>query len=343
MRQYVITGAGGHLGGALLRLLAPTGTEVRGLLLPGETPPITGKNLHYFYGDITRPETLEPLFQNSGGNEIIVLHGAGLISISQKVSPILREVNVEGTRNMIRVSLAHTVRRFVYVSSVHAIPEPPLGTPITETDQFSPEWVTGAYAKTKAEATQAVLDSVQKGLSAVVVHPSGIIGPYDSGRNHLVQLFRDYLSGRLSACVKGGYDFVDVRDAARGCLLAAEQGKPGECYILSGHSASVYDLLAQGGARLGKKPPRIVPLPLARAATPFIEAIARARKKRPLYTSYSLRTLQSNSAFSHEKATRLLGYRPRALERTIDDMTTWYLDDPPPVHRAVKRKGYTTA
>ena len=96
---------------------------------------------------------------------------------------------------------------------------------LTEVDHFSPESVEGAYAKTKAEASQAVLDMVREGLNAVIVHPSGILGPYDRSGNHLVQMVTDYLEGRLPACVKGGYDFVDVRDVAKGCLLAMDKGR----------------------------------------------------------------------------------------------------------------------
>ena len=90
---------------------------------------------------------------------------------------------------------------------------------LKEIKEFSPEKVVGGYARTKAEATQAVLAAVQGGLDAVIVQPSGIIGPYDHSGNHLVQLVTDYLGGRIPVCVKGGYDLVDVRDVAYGLSL----------------------------------------------------------------------------------------------------------------------------
>lgn len=96
---------------------------------------------------------------------------------------------------------------------------------LEETSDFSAENVHGAYAKTKALATKAVLEFSRHGLDAVVVHPSGILGPYDCSGNHLVQLVSDYVSGKLPACVKGGYDFVDVRDVAAGILAAGGKGK----------------------------------------------------------------------------------------------------------------------
>lgn len=323
MKKYIVTGAGGHLGSTLLRCLKDKDVEVFALLLFQETAVIEAENIRYFYGDVCQPETLEPLFSTQSSDEVIVIHAAGIISISKHIQPALYEVNVNGTRNIIRASLKHNVDRFVYVSSVHAIPELSDKQKIVEVNQFSPGLVVGGYAKTKAEATQAVLNAVTEGLPAVVVHPSGIIGPYDNGHNHLVQLVYDYLDGKLPVCVKGGYDFVDVRDVANGCLLAAEKGKVGQCYILSGNYSSIYDLLASAGKYYGKKPARAISLSLASLAVPIIELAAKLRKKRPLYTAYSLHTLKSNSHFSKKRAEQELGYRTRAFQQTLKDTVFW--------------------
>ena len=132
------------------------------------------------------------------------------------------------------------MEKLVYVSSVPAIPETGQPTLQTEISEFSPETVAGGHAKAKAEATQAVLDAAANGLPAVVVHPSGIIRPYGEGRNHLVQMIRDFVEGRLPACVKGGYDLVDVRDVAAGCITAAEQDPV---------------IISKGPRRIGIRPP----------------------------------------------------------------------------------------
>lgn len=197
---------------------------MRGLILPGQTPLFTDR-AEYVFGDITQPASLLPLFSDTDGADIILIHTAGLISIADKVTDDLLRVNVEGTENLLALALGYHVRKFVYVSSVHAIPEQPLRV-LSETDSFSADKVQGAYAKTKAMATEKVLEYVKKGLNAVIVQPSGILGPYDVSGNHLVQLVTDYAENRLPACVKGGYDFVDVRDVAEGTIAAAEKGKP---------------------------------------------------------------------------------------------------------------------
>ena len=332
---YIVTGAAGHLGSTILRKLRRAGAAVRGLLLPGEQPPIPAREgdgrLAYVRGDVRDKASLRPLFEGTENRRVVVLHTAGIIDIADEVTPAMAAVNVGGTENIIALCRQQRDCRLVYVSSVHAIPEKGAMQVTEEVEHFSPDEVVGGYAKTKAAATQAVMDAARAGLDAVVVHPSGILGPYDSSRNHLVQLVSDYLRGKLPACVNGGYDFVDVRDVADGCLAAAERGRSGECYILSNRHYEVKDVLGmvkklEGGRRLP-----VLPMWMARAAAPLIGWVARRRKQRPLYTRYSLYTLRSNDRFSHDKATRELGYHPRDLYQTIADTIAWMLRRPVPV------------
>lgn len=328
-KLYIITGAGGHLGSALLLALRGADAEKRALLLPGESIP-EGVNAQCLTGDVTKPETLAPLFEGAEGYETVVVHAAGIVSIESEVSPKLRAVNVQGTKNILALCKEYKVKRLVYVSSVHAIPEAANMAVMTEIHTFDPQKVIGGYARTKAEATAAVLDAVENGgLDAVVVHPSGILGPYNGGTNHMVQLVKMVLMGRLPAGVTGGYDFVDVRDVALGCLAAAEKGRKGECYILSNRYCTVRELLAQ--LRLITRTPRkpCVPLWIAKLAAPLLQWFARVTRTRPLFTPYSLHTLGSNSRFSHDKATMELGYSPRDLRLTLEDTVLWLKESLP--------------
>lgn len=321
---YIVTGAAGHLGGTIVRTLTQAGANIRALIMPGEEAP-AGDNVKTFCGDVTDKESLEHLF-DCGGDEAVVIHAAGIVSIDDSVSDKLRKVNVGGTDNIISLCRSgggcDGVKRLVYVSSVHAIPEN-RGLVTSETDVFSPDLVKGGYAKTKAQATANVLRAAGEGLDAVVVHPSGIIGPYDRGGNHLVQLISDYLRGRLPACVKGGYDFVDVRDVAEGCIRAAVSGVKGRCYILSNKYFEISEIIDMVRKVAGGRHIPALPAAAAMAALPFIRAGARLTHKRPLFTGYSIYTISSDSRFSHERATAELGYSPRGMNSTIWDTVRW--------------------
>lgn len=332
MKRYVVTGAAGHVGSTVIRQLAESDALVAGLILPGETPQVTAANLRYIEGDVRDAASLDHLFAaveddaadpSDTPHDIVVIHTAGIISIQAQLSPALHDVNVNGTAAVIAACRRHHARRLVYTSSVHALPEKPAPQVITEATQFDPAWVHGGYAKTKAEATQLVLDAAADSLDTVVVHPSGIIGPYDLGHNHMVQLIRNYVDKPVSACVAGGYDFVDVRDVAAGCLAAAERGKTGSCYLLTGSYCTIRHLLEMCGAVCGMRPIFNVPLPLARAIAPAVEWVCARCGVRPLFTAYSLYTLATNANFSHDKASRELDWHPRSIEDSVTQTIAW--------------------
>lgn len=320
-RLYLITGIKGHVGHTVMEKLLAAGEDVRGLIMPGDkTAAPLPQRVEAFEGDVCDMDSLEAFFTTEDERELIVIHTAGIVSIASKYNEKVYRVNVEGTRNIIAQCLRHKVKRLVHVSSVHAIPEKKKGETITEIDRFDRKAVRGLYAQTKAEASQLVLDAAHAGLDAVIVHPSGIIGPGDYGRGHLTQMVVDYLNGRLVACVKGGYDFVDVRDVADGILSAAEKGCSGQCYILSNRFYPVREVLDTVHEITGKKKIRtVLPMWLAKGTAPMAELYYKAVKRPPLYTRYSLFTLTSNSSFSHAKADRELGYSPRGIADTLRD------------------------
>lgn len=318
-RIYLITGAAGHLASTTIKKLRNQDCSIRGLILPDEQG-TDDEQITYYRGDITKPDTLDAFFSGLEEYEVIVLHMAGIISIQDKVSPLVYEVNVNGTKNVIDKCLQYHVARLLYVSSVHAIPEPDKITTIEEIRHFSKGAVEGAYAITKAQATQAVLDAEKQGLDVVVVHPSGIIGPGDLGNNHTTQLMQMYLHHKLPMGVTGGYDFVDVRDVADGILAAVDKGNSGECYLLSNRYISIPELLECMRMATGRKRHKsCCPLWLAKAAAPVVEWIARLTKTRPIFTKYSLKTMESNGHFCHDKATMELGYHPRDIKVTVRD------------------------
>jgi len=324
---YVVTGAAGHLGSYIVQALLHQGARVRALLLAGERMPsfiVKSDLLSLYTGDIRNKDSLEPLFEATGDAFIIVIHCAGIISISKKKNPFIYDVNVGGTRNILEACKAHNVKRLVYISSVHALPLLPKGQVMREISFFSPENVHGQYAKTKAEATQLVLDAAKGGLDAVVVHPAGIIGPHASDTGNISCMLKDFAGGRFRIGVRGAFDFVDVRDVTEGVLLAVQKGKCGECYILSNGLINLKEFFSTFSEEAKLQPIKLyLPFFLAKAAAPFAELYYKLSRKTPVFTRYSLMTLTENALFSHEKATRELGYSTRDLRSTMHDIAVW--------------------
>ncbi|MFY9130742.1 MAG: NAD-dependent epimerase/dehydratase family protein [Saccharofermentanales bacterium] len=318
---WLVTGASGHLGTNVIRALKSMEQRVRAFIIEKDTPPsLKGLDIEYVRGDITDRNSIEPLFADTNDLDVIVLHLAGYVTIFGKPDERTYNINVNGTKNMLQVAKTHHVKRFVYASTVHAIPELETGKPIREVDHFDPDAVHGYYAKTKAMATQLVMDAAKEGMDALVVHPSGIIGPYDYLNSHTTRLFRRLVDKKLPGMVSGGYDFVDVRDVADGIIRAALNGEAGEAYILSGGYYPICDIVNIAAKMAGRKQFKItVPRFLAKIAAPFVEWSSKVTGTPPIFTSYSLYTLNSFGKFSNEKARKALGYTTRPIRETVRD------------------------
>lgn len=323
-RICIITGAAGHLGSTILRDLKDTDVQIRALILPNEKPLVTSSNISYYKGDVTDKESLRPLFLDIDPTNTYVIHMAAIISIDRKITPLIYNVNVGGTKNMVDLSVEYHIKKFIHVSSVHSIPELKDNALQTEISFYDPFLVKGAYSKTKAEAAEYVLDQVRiHGLDATIILPSGIIGPYDLGHNFLSQTIINYLQGKIPASVKGGYNFVDVRDVAKAIITSLDKGKMGESYLITGAYSSITDILTDAANIYGIKPPKTLPMWLAKFSAPILALIAKVRRVRPLYTSYALDTLKSNANFSSMKAQKNLDFNPRPITETLLDMIKW--------------------
>jgi dihydroflavonol-4-reductase len=332
--MVLVTGAAGHLGCALVRELLADGEQVRILVLPQEDlSGLRGIPLDIVKGNVLQ---LESIRLAAAGVEVIY-HLAGIVSIMPGKDELMHRVNVEGTANVARVARECGVRRLVYVSSIHALARPPKGTPVDECVRIDPHNPAGEYDRSKAEASLAVLGEVELGLDAVIVCPTGILGPYDfRGISPMARQIRRWARPGNHLVLDGHFDFVDGRDVARGMILAAQRGLKGQLYILAGERVSVEGLfkLVKETAGTRGRPVR-VPIGVAHLVAAFATFHSRLWGKKVQLTRYALETLESNSLISCARARSELGYQPRPMNRTIKDTVEWLRENPEPPFQAM--------
>ena len=318
----LVTGATGHIGNVLVRELLARGERVRALILRGEdTSALNGLDIERIDGDILDPVSLPYAMRGVD----TVFHLAGIISIMPGANEMMHRVNVTGTANVARAAREAGVRRMVYTSSIHAIRRLPHGACIDEEAGFDPDNPAGEYDCSKARASLALLEEVDRGLDAVLVCPTGVVGPHDYRRSELGTLVRSWMRRRPHVYVDGWFDWVDVRDIAEGLILAAKKGRKGQTYILGGNNVHLKEMYATVRKAAGTRAPAVrLPMRLVLFLAPLTQLWSRITRTKPQFTSYSLETVRSNSSISIEKARTELGYAPRPFPETVADTVAWW-------------------
>jgi dihydroflavonol-4-reductase len=329
--MILVTGATGHIGNVLVRKLLAGGEVVRVLVRSGKIPlalpapvpqvQVAGLDVEIAPGDILDQDSLERAMQGVS----LVYHLAASISLVSGPDPETERVNLEGTQNVIAAIRRLGAARLVYASSIYALRKPLDGAPIDETQPFEPLQCQGAYDHSKALASLEVQRAAADGLEAVIVCPTAVTGPYDFHDSESGRAIRMYMRPGLKFHVQGAYDFIDVRDAAQGFILAASKGRRGETYILGGEQLTVREMAqtvweAAGGWHASLE----VPLWLAYWVADLMPFYNQLTGAKPLFTRYSLDAVCSNSHISHARASRELGFHPRPARQAVTDAVRWF-------------------
>ena len=315
----VITGASGHIGACLTRTLLEQGRRIRAVIFE-RSDSLSGLPIETIPGDVRDLGSLKRAFQGAE----VVYHLAAKIVLTEENEREIFAINEGGPRNVCEAARECGVKKVVHFSSIHALDDRPHHLPV---DEERPPSGSGfpLYDRTKAAGERVVREYVRGGLPAVIVNPTGVIGPFDYEPSALGHVFLDLYHRRLPALVDGGFDFVDVRDVVNGAIAAETKGRPGERYLLSGRWAKTTELAEIAACITGKRPPRFVsPLAVARWSAPLAVVAARLLKRPPLYTPSSIRALGANRDISHAKAARELGYTARPLQDSIRDSYSWF-------------------
>jgi dihydroflavonol-4-reductase len=311
-----VTGAAGHVGGNLIRALLSEGRKVRAVIR-SDTRAIDGLPIEVVKADLLDRASLEHAFKGAD----VVYHLAAQISIAGDRDGSVLAVNCSGARNVAQAAIKCHVRRLVHFSSIHAFCQHPHEQQLCEDRPLATDKRCLAYDRSKALGESAVLEACGQGLDAVIVNPTSIIGPHDYKPSAMGLALSMLFNRQMPALVKGGFDWVDVRDVVAGAMQAEKTGRTKDRYLLSGHWLSFFELVGIIEEICGVKAPRLVcPLWLAGIGAPFAELYARLFNRRPLFTRESIKILKdSHRNISHAKATKELGYQPRPIHETIAD------------------------
>jgi dihydroflavonol-4-reductase len=315
----LVTGGGGRLGNVLVRRLLENGQKVR-VLEPGTLPEsLAGLDIEFMSGSVL--DTGEVARATDGVD--VVYHLAAKIDLSPKKDPMMYIINVEGTRNVVDACLSSGLR-LVHTSSHHALEREPLDQPLTEDKPLALNEKC-EYHRSKAIGETIVLDACGRGLDAVIVNPGSMIGPHDYEPSMIGAVLIDLYFGRVPVLLEMLSDYVDVRDVADGMIAAAEKGRTGERYLLTGEVIPVMEMVSLYGELTGVKvPTRALPLWVGWVLLPFALAGSAVTKKEPFITADMLRASVSNDVVSHDKAHRELGYTVRPLRESLTDAVAWY-------------------
>jgi dihydroflavonol-4-reductase len=330
----LVTGAAGHIGNVLIRELTFLGKKVRGLVLPGEKiQSLEGLDVELIEGNILDKSAL--LRAMIGVDT--VYHLASLVSITNDKLDLMQLVNVKGTQNVLEAAKESGVKKFIYTSSIHALERPEHGNVINETLKFDSKNPAGPYDRTKAEASLLAQKAAAEGLDVTIVCPTGVLGPYDFNRSEMGEMFLSWMKKKPSLSLDATFDFVDVRDVAKGHILAAEHGRKGETYLLSGVDIKISRLRTMVQQVMGIKSFEVIfPFWFAKAIAPLAELWYKITRTKPRLTSYSIETLMSNSEISCGKACKELGFVARPIEETVKDTVLWWKDNLNKTHSGLR-------
>ncbi len=322
--KTLLTGATGFVGASLARELIADGFEVR--LLVGASSDrrnVEGLDAEIVTGDLRDEASLRDAVRGCAH----VFHCAARYSLWEEDPSVIYEINVEGTRRLLKAAARAGVERCVYTSSVATIDTPGDGRDGDETMPLDPAKAPGDYKKSKVLAERAALEVADETeMPVVVVNPSAPIGPFDVKPTPTGKIIVDFINRKMPAFVETGLNVVHVRDVARGHILALRRGRAGERYILGNRNMTLREIFALLERLTGVPAPRIrMPWGVAYAYGLCSQAWADwVSRKPPMAPIDAVRMAKKKMFFSARKAINELELPQTPVEEAFLDAIAWF-------------------
>jgi dihydroflavonol-4-reductase len=324
VKKVLVTGAGGFIGSHVVEALLKENVEVRAFIKPGEPlVNLQGMDIERMEGDVLDNGAVLKAMMDID----TVFHLAAIYSIWTRDWGRIYEVNIQGTQNVLWAAMKSNIERVIYTSSIAAIGIRPGKQLSDENTPFNQYTLGNHYVLTKYLSQQIACGFAANGLDVVIVNPGFPFGTKDIVPTPTGQLIVDVLKGKNMFAFPGGINIVDVRDVARGHVLAAQKGKTGELYILGNRNVTMKEFmqLVYKAAGFTVKPIFTLPVPvLKQAASAFKFWSDNISHKTPLTTPPEVSYASQHLFFDNSKARNELGLTFTPIEESLRDSVQWF-------------------
>lgn len=322
--QILVTGGTGFLGSYLLRALVRRGYKVRALCRPNSSRALAAEvadQVEWVPGDLTDLGALEDAFEGVTH----VIHSAAMVSFHPRDYHRMMQVNVEGTANIVNLSLDYGVQKLIHVSSIAALGRSKERTHLNEKSTWVQSSGNSQYAISKYGGEQEAWRGHAEGLNVAIVNPSVILGSgfWDIGS---ARFFKQMDEG-LKFWPVGRSGFVDVRDVVEFMILLLESDISGERYVLNADNIPYRQFFQTIARELGVKPPPIKVSPwLAEVAWRVEWLKEKILGVDPIVTKESARASVSSYFYENDKSRAAFNFAYRPLETTIQETAAQFLE-----------------
>jgi dihydroflavonol-4-reductase len=309
-------GASGNVGACVTRHLVAGGADVRVLLRKSSsTKGIDGLEVDRRYGDLFDADAVAAAMTD---RDVVYYCVVDTRAELRDPAPLFK-TNVEALRHVLDVAIHADLQRFVFLSTIGTIAVGRGGETVDEDTPFNWADQAGGYIESRRAAEDLVLSYVaDHGLPAVVTNVSNPYGPPD-WQPRQGMFVKMAAQGKMPFYVRGvGSEVVGIDDVADALLLAAENGRIGQRYIISERYMSQRELVTVAAQAVGARPPRIgIPMAVMYGLGWVNDALGALLRKDFPMSRQSARLVELTSPASHAKATRELGWHPAPTEDFI--------------------------
>lgn len=325
MPTAFVTGVTGFVGRHLVEVLREDGwTIIAGVRDTARAARLLdnllGNDINLVEADLLKPASLEAAVPEGAD---CVFHVAADVSSWSRDSERQYKTNVEGTAALLQATLDRGVKRMVHVSSIVVYGEHESVISDNTPRLGAESWV--GYVHSKSYAERKVKEAIDRGLDAVVVNPTDIVGKYDD--QNWIRMIKMVADDSLPAVPPGNGNFANGRAVAEGILAAYKHGKTGENYILGGPYATFHEFLSLAASKLGKPTPK---KPISPGVLKFyasvLELISKLTGKRPAVTKEEAYFACQSYRVNYDRAINDLGYRDVPLEQSVDEAIAYLRD-----------------